>query len=90
MRLQGSVVDVGIIDLNAEREMSLTEELGAKVSFAKADVCDPDGLNEAFSTLANSMPPITGCFTSAGVLLSILPIKDTSLDEFRRVMDNHI
>lgn len=86
----GKGVDVGIIDLNVERAMSLTEELGAKVRFAKADVCDPDGLNEAFSKLANSMPPITGCVTSAGVLPSRFPIEDTSLDEFRRVMDNHI
>ncbi|MFP6734581.1 MAG: SDR family oxidoreductase [Rhodospirillales bacterium] len=83
-------IDVGIIDLNEEKGASLAAELGSKVGFAKADVCDPVGLSAAFSTLGETMPPITGCFTSAGVMPSRLPIEDHSLDDFRRVMDNHI
>ena len=86
----GKGIDAGIIDLDEGRGVALTEELGPKARFAKADVCNPDAMEKAFSTLAESMPPITGCFASAGILPSRLPIEDTSLDEFRRVMDNHI
>ena len=36
------------------------------------------------------MPPVNGCVTSAGVMPTRDPIEKMPVEDFRRVMDNHI
>ena len=86
----GRGASVGIIDINEARGLALVNELGDRAFFQPGDVCDEVQMESAFAALAGVMPPISGVVTSAGVLPTRPPIEQTSLDEFRRVMDNHI
>jgi NAD(P)-dependent dehydrogenase (short-subunit alcohol dehydrogenase family) len=51
-RLHGAGANVVIADLNEDRGQALTEELGSRAVFVKADVSDPDEVQEAVAASA--------------------------------------
>lgn len=82
--------NVGIIDLDTARGEDLAEELGTKCFFRKADVNDEAQLSSAYLYLKECLPDITGCVACAGVRPVRDPIQEHSLEDFRKVMDNHL
>ena len=82
--------NVGIIDLNSEKADLLSSELGERCSFRQANVTDEPEFSKAYLSIKDMMPPVTGCVTCAGVLPVRDPISKHTLEDFRRVLDNHI
>jgi len=82
--------NVGIIDLNSEKADLLSSELGERCSFRQANVTDESEFSKAYLSIKDMMPPVTGCVTCAGVLPVRDPISKHTLEDFRRVLDNHI
>ena len=80
---------VGIIDLNEQAGIKLAGELGDQVIFFPADVCNEEQLSEAVETIEASASFVTGLVTCAGVSPVRFPIEEYSLEEFRRLLDNH-
>ena len=79
----------GIIDLNEEAGNKLVAELGKRAVFSPADVCDEDQMISAVRSIENSLSLINGLVTCAGVSPVRYPIEEYSIDEFRRLLDNH-
>ena len=72
---------VGIIDVNKEAGENLVREL--------ADVCNESQIIKACTSIEKSLSTISGLVTCAGVSPVRFPIEDYSLEEFRRLLDNH-
>lgn len=81
---------VGVIDIDDDAGQQLCERLGERAFFAHGDIGSEESVTAAFDHLQRNMPPINGCVTSAGIMPTRDPIETTSVDDFRRVMDNHI
>ena len=79
----------GIIDLNEKAGQKIANELGKNVSFFKADVCDEIELTNAYTFFETKLSSINGLVTCAGVSPVRYPIEEYSLEEFRRLIDNH-
>ena len=76
------------MDVNAGE--SLCQALGDRAFFSAGDVGSENSMQAAFSELESFMPPVNGCVTSAGVMPTRDPIEKMPVEDFRRVMDNHI
>jgi NAD(P)-dependent dehydrogenase (short-subunit alcohol dehydrogenase family) len=85
---QGAVI--GIIDIDVNAGESLCRALGDRAFFSAGDVGSENSVQAAFSELESFMPPVNGCVTSAGVMPTRDPIEKMPVEDFRRVMDNHI
>lgn len=81
---------VGIVDISDDLGTALAQELGENADYQHADVCDEAQLGKAYESLGKSLPPVTGLVTCAGVSPTRLPIEDYPLEEFRRLVDNHV
>ena len=80
---------VGIIDVNEDAGETLVKELGDHATFSPADVCNETQMKVACTSIEKSLSTITGLVTCAGVSPVRFPIEEYSLEEFRRLLDNH-
>ena len=81
---------IGVIDINQDAGQEFCDSLGKRALFCYGNVNEESSVEQAFSKLEENMPPIKGCVTSAGVMPTRDPIEKMPVEDFRRVMDNHI
>jgi len=86
----GRGAHVGVLDINEEKGEALIKSLGVRSVFQTGNVLDEKSMIDAFEYFGSSLPEINGCVASAGMLPTREPIENTTLNEFKEVMDNHI
>jgi NAD(P)-dependent dehydrogenase (short-subunit alcohol dehydrogenase family) len=73
-------------DATAEECRLAVEDAGARCLLAKADLTDPDGIDELFA-LAAGHGRLTGVVNNAGATLHIGPLAETPVDVVRATVD---
>ncbi len=81
---------IGIIDINGDAAQELCTALGRRAHFAVGDVESEGSIDAALEKLSTSMPAFNGCVTSAGIMPTREPLEEMQLENFKRVLENHI
>jgi len=77
---------VAIVDLDEEKGESLTDKLGEKAVFIKADVTDEGSVDTVYSAVLDEFGGVDVLFNNAGVG-SMGPFEELGKDEWERVID---
>ena len=81
---------IGIIDIDEGAASGLCEKLGDRAFHASGDVESEDSMKAALDKLSTKMPAFNGCVTSAGIMPTREPMEELPVENFKRVMENHI
>ena len=81
---------VGIIDIDSDAAVSLCRKLGPRAWCASGDVESEASMHAALEALSLNMPVFNGCVTSAGIMPTREPMEEMPLENFKRVLENHI
>ena len=81
---------VGVIDIDGDAASNLCKKLGRRAYCALGDVESESSMNAALETLSLNMPAFNGCVASAGIMPTREPMEEMPLENFKRVLENHI
>ena len=81
---------VGVIDIDGDAALNLCKQLGRRAYFALGDVESESSMNAALEVLSSNMPVFNGCVASAGIMPTREPMEEMPLENFKRVLENHI
>ena len=81
---------VGVIDIDGDAALNLCKQLGSRAYFALGDVESESSMNAALEMLSSNMPVFNGCVTSAGIMPTREAMEEMPLENFKRVLENHI
>jgi len=89
LRLAASGVPVAVVDLNQDGAQETVKEIsasGARANAYAADVSDEDQVADVFREAAAALGPVGILVNVAGIQTTPATVRDTSLDEWRRVL----
>ena len=81
---------IGVIDIDEDAGRTICGKLGDKAFFAAGNVESESSMNEAISKLSSDMPNFDGAVCCAGVMPTREPIVEAPLENFDRVLKNHL
>jgi len=81
---------IGVIDIDEDAGRTICGKLGDKAFFAAGNVESESSMNEAISKLSSDMPNFNGAVCCAGVMPTREPIVEAPLENFDRVLKNHL
>jgi NAD(P)-dependent dehydrogenase (short-subunit alcohol dehydrogenase family) len=81
---------VGIIDLDESAARDVAAKLGERAYYTTGDVESEESMNVALDALSKNMPAFNGCVTSAGIMPTREPVEEMPLENFIKVLNNHI
>lgn len=83
-------LSVAILDLDETRARTTAERLGENASSFACDACDEASLTRALEKITATMPPLRGLVCCAGRPPLPHSIEETSLDEWRGLLESHL
>ena len=89
VRLAGDGLPIAVVDLDADGAKQTSEQIAASGGRAvaySADASDEDQVADTFRATESALGPVGVLVNVAGIQPSPATIRDTSLDEWRRVM----
>lgn len=77
---------VVLTDLNEEKGQALANELGSKALFVKQNVTSEDDWKKVIEAAEKNFGPVNILVNNAGITMA-KPLADTSLEDYRRIVD---
>jgi NAD(P)-dependent dehydrogenase (short-subunit alcohol dehydrogenase family) len=81
--------NVSLVDLAEDRGRAVAEDLGARATFMRCDVCEPDDVSRALDAAVSTFGAVNGAVNCAGVVIGervLGPSGVHAYDSFERVI----